>query len=83
MIKAIIETVTETIRNKIEPETFELPIFPLGSVLFPGGTMALKIFEQRYMDMAKNCLKHAKPFGIALIREGQEVGLTADRKSVV
>lgn len=39
--------------------------------------MALKIFEQRYMDMAKNCLKHAKPFGIALIREGQEVGLTA------
>ena len=39
--------------------------------------MALKIFEQRYMDMAKNCLKLAKPFGIALIREGQEVGSTA------
>ncbi len=77
MIKTIIETVTETIRNKVEPETFELPIFPLGSVLFPGGTLALKIFEQRYMDMAKNCLKHAKPFGIALIREGQEVGSPA------
>ncbi len=77
MIKTIIETVTDTIRNKVEPETFELPIFPLGSVLFPGGTLALKIFEQRYMDMAKNCLKHAKPFGIALIREGQEVGSPA------
>ncbi len=77
MIKTIINTVAETIRSKVEPETFELPIFPLSSVLFPGGTMALKIFEQRYMDMAKSCLKQAKPFGIALIREGEEVGATA------
>lgn len=77
MIKTIIDTISDTIRSQGEPETFELPIFPLGSVLFPGGTIALKIFEQRYMDMAKNCLKHAKPFGIALIREGQEVGSPA------
>jgi uncharacterized protein len=69
--------VTEKIRSQTEPEIFELPIFPLGSVLFPGGTLALKIFEQRYMDMAKDCLKRAKPFGIALIREGEEVGTPA------
>lgn len=77
MIKTIINTVTEKIRSQAEPETFELPIFPLGSVLFPGGTLALKIFEQRYMDMAKDCLKRAQPFGIALIREGEEVGAPA------
>lgn len=77
MIKTILTTVTEKIRSQTEPESFELPIFPLGSVLFPGGTLALKIFEQRYMDMAKDCLKRAKPFGIALIREGQEVGVPA------
>lgn len=77
MIKNILTTVTEKICSQTEPETFELPIFPLGSVLFPGGTLALKIFEQRYMDMAKDCLKRAKPFGIALIREGQEVGAPA------
>jgi uncharacterized protein len=77
LIKNIINTVTEKIRSQTEPETFELPIFPLGSVLFPGGTLALKIFEQRYMDMAKDCLKRAKPFGIALIREGEEVGAPA------
>ena len=77
MIKTILNTVTEKILSQPEPESFELPIFPLGSVLFPGGTLALKIFEQRYMDMAKDCLKRAKPFGIALIREGQEVGAPA------
>ena len=77
MIKTILNTVTEKILSQPEPESFDLPIFPLGSVLFPGGTLALKIFEQRYMDMAKDCLKRAKPFGIALIREGQEVGAPA------
>lgn len=77
MIKTILTTVTEKILTQTEPENFELPIFPLGSVLFPGGTLALKIFEQRYMDMAKDCLKRAKPFGIALIREGYEVGTPA------
>jgi uncharacterized protein len=77
LIKTILNTVTEKIRSQTEPEIFELPIFPLGSVLFPGGTLALKIFEQRYMDMAKDCLKRAKPFGISLIREGEEVGSPA------
>jgi uncharacterized protein len=77
LIKTILDTVTEKIRSQTELESFELPIFPLGSVLFPGGTLALKLFEQRYLDMAKDCLKRAKPFGIALIREGYEVGAPA------
>ena len=68
---------------KLNPETkSDLPIFPLGSVLFPGGTMALKIFEQRYLDMAKICLKKGEPFGVSLIREGEEVGATAVPESI-
>jgi Lon protease-like protein len=51
-----------------------LPLFPLNTVLFPGGRLPLRIFEQRYMDMAKACLKDGSPFGVCLIREGAEVG---------
>jgi Lon protease-like protein len=51
-----------------------VPIFPLGTVLFPGALLPLRIFEVRYMDMAKRCLKEKSPFGVCLIREGQEVG---------
>jgi Lon protease-like protein len=52
----------------------DLPLFPLNTVLFPGGRLPLRIFEQRYMDMAKTCLKHGSPFGVCLIAEGREVG---------
>jgi Lon protease-like protein len=52
----------------------DLPLFPLNTVLFPGGRLPLRIFEQRYMDMAKTCLKDGSPFGVCLIREGSEVG---------
>jgi uncharacterized protein len=51
-----------------------LPLFPLQSVLFPGGRLPLKIFEQRYLDLMKDCLSNNKPFGICAIRRGQEVG---------
>jgi Lon protease-like protein len=54
-----------------------IPIFPLGTVLFPGTLLPLKIFEVRYMDMAKACLKDGTPFGVCLIREGEEVGAPA------
>jgi Lon protease-like protein len=54
--------------------TDNLPLFPLNTVLFPGGRLPLRIFEQRYMDMAKACLKDGSPFGVCLIREGAEVG---------
>jgi Lon protease-like protein len=50
-----------------------IPLFPLQSVLFPGGRLPLRIFEQRYMDMAKVCLKEGTPFGICLIASGDEV----------
>jgi Lon protease-like protein len=55
----------------------ELPLFPLNTVLFPGGRLPLRIFEQRYMEMAKACLRDGSPFGVCLIREGKEVGTPA------
>ena len=55
----------------------EVPLFPLNAVLFPGGRLPLRIFEQRYMAMAKACLRDGSPFGVCLIREGREVGAPA------
>ena len=52
-------------------------IFPLCTVLFPGGALPLKIFEQRYLEMTKICIRDSKPFGVCLIREGAEVGAPA------
>ncbi len=56
------------------PAELEIPLFPLKSVLFPGGTLALKVFEQRYLDMSADCLKRELPFGVCLILKGEEVG---------
>lgn len=55
----------------------DLAVFPLNAVLFPGGLLPLRIFEQRYMDMATACLKKDEPFGVCLIRSGREVGAPA------
>lgn len=55
----------------------DLPLFPLNTVLFPGGRLPLRLFEQRYLEMAKVCLKDNAPFGVCLIREGREVGAPA------
>lgn len=76
MLKKILSAVALATEAK-QPRTFEIPIFPLGSVLFPGGVLPLRIFEQRYMDMAKGCLKNDTAFGICLIREGSEVDTPA------
>ena len=57
-------------------------LFPLGTVLFPGGLLPLKIFEQRYLDMTKVCLRDNLPFGVCLIHEGFEVGAPAAPHSV-
>ena len=54
-----------------------VPIFPLSTVLFPGGLLSLKIFETRYLDMVSNCLKENVPFGVCLLVDGQEVGVAA------
>lgn len=50
-----------------------LPLFPLGTLLFPGGTMSLHIFEERYRLMIGRCLSTNQPFGIVLLRRGHEV----------
>ena len=79
-MKSFITSLPDSVRNafKFNQASFaDLPLFPLGSILFPGGTLALKIFEQRYLEMAKTCLKTDAPFGVALIREGNEVGIPA------
>jgi Lon protease-like protein len=54
-----------------------IPIFPLGTVLFPGSVLPLRIFEVRYIDMARECLRRDAAFGVCLIREGEEVGAPA------
>jgi Lon protease-like protein len=57
--------------------TLEIPIFPLGTVLYPGGLLPLRIFEQRYLAMTKYCIRDNAPFGVCRIREGAEVGAAA------
>lgn len=51
---------------------FELPLFPLNTVLFPGMPLSLHIFEPRYKQMIEHCLATQEPFGVVLIREGVE-----------
>ena len=51
-----------------------VPLFPLQTVLYPGGPLPLRIFEQRYLDMISRCLKNDETFGVVLIRSGSEVG---------
>ncbi len=62
--------------------SYELPIFPLNTVLFPGGVLPLKIFEQRYMAMTSECMREGRPFGVCLIEKGQEVGAPAQPHAV-
>jgi Lon protease-like protein len=54
-----------------------LPLFPLNTVVFPGGRLPLRVFEQRYLDMVKQAIADKSPFGICAIREGTEVGAPA------
>ena|SRR5882757_5201067 len=57
--------------------TLEIPIFPLGHVLYPAGRLGLRIFEPRYVEMTKACIRDNALFGVALIRAGFEAGLPA------
>jgi Lon protease-like protein len=59
-----------------------LPLFPLNTVVFPGGRLPLRIFEQRYLDMIKQAIADNTPFGICAIREGAETGTPAVPYSV-
>ena len=58
-------------------ERVRMPIFPLKTVLFPGGLLPIRVFETRYMEMIKDCLKEDHPFGICSITAGEEVGAPA------
>lgn len=66
------------LRRQSKPAVLDIPLFPLNTVLFPGGRLPLKIFEQRYLDMAAACMKDKVPFGICLIAEGSEAGAPAE-----
>jgi len=52
----------------------QIPLFPLNTVLFPGGPLPLRVFEARYLDMISRCMKEDAPFGVLLIRDGHEAG---------
>lgn len=55
-----------------------IPLFPLRTVLFPGGILPLRIFEPRYVDMIRHCMREQAGFGIVLIREGAEARLSPE-----
>jgi uncharacterized protein len=55
-----------------------LPLFPLGTVLFPGALLPLHIFEPRYRLLVRRCMERDVPFGVVLIRHGSEVGAGAE-----
>jgi uncharacterized protein len=56
------------------PAPQSIALFPLNVVLFPEGPLPLRIFETRYVDMVSRCMREDQRFGVALIREGSEVG---------
>lgn len=55
-------------------ERYELPLFPLNTVLFPGMMLPLHIFEDRYKEMMQRCLSNSEPFGVVLLKEGRDTG---------
>lgn len=55
-----------------------IPLFPLNTVLFPRGVLPLRVFETRYVDMVRGCMKSGEPFGVVAIRAGNEVGNAAE-----
>lgn len=59
-----------------------IPLFPLHTVLFPGGPLPLRIFETRYTDMIGRCAREQMPFGVVLIQEGEEAGAVASTVTV-
>jgi len=52
----------------------EIPLFPLNTVLFPGGPLPLRIFEARYIDLVRRCMREGTGFGVVLITDGEEAG---------
>jgi len=63
-------------------ENSDIALFPLHTVLFPGGPLPLRIFETRYTDMVRTCMREQQPFGVVLIQEGEEAGPVATTATV-
>jgi len=59
-----------------------IALFPLHTVLFPGGPLPLRIFETRYTDMVRRCMREQQPFGVVMIEEGDEAGEVATTATV-
>ena len=59
-----------------------MALFPLHTVLFPGGPLPLRIFETRYTDMVRRCMRTQQPFGVVLIQDGDEAGEVATTATV-
>jgi Lon protease-like protein len=59
-----------------------IALFPLHAVLFPGGPLPLRIFETRYTDMVRRCMRTQQPFGVVMIQEGEEAGVVATTATV-
>jgi Lon protease-like protein len=59
-----------------------IALFPLHTVLFPGGPLPLRIFETRYTDMVRRCMREQQPFGVVLIQEGDEAGPVATTATI-
>ncbi|WP_151448053.1 LON peptidase substrate-binding domain-containing protein [Lacisediminimonas profundi] len=59
-----------------------IPLFPLNTVLFPGGVLPLRVFETRYIDMVRECMRRELPFGVVRILAGSEVGQAAEPDAV-
>lgn len=59
--------------NDRQTQELDIPLFPLRTVLFPGGTLPLRIFEPRYVDMIGWCMREGEGFGVVLLREGSDV----------
>jgi hypothetical protein len=77
MFQKLKDRIANYLSESADLEPFELPLFPLNTVLFPGGLLPVRVFEQRYMDMTKACLRDDAPFGVCCIKEGGEVGTPA------
>mgnify|MGYP001036689239 CR=1 FL=1 len=59
--------------------SLSVPLFPLGTVLFPDGPLPLRVFEPRYLAMVSRCLREESQFGVVLIKEGADTGTVATR----
>jgi Lon protease-like protein len=60
----------------------ELPLFPLRTVLFPGGLLELKIFEARYLDLMSRCMRESRPFGVVCLKSGSEARTSGEAVSL-